>query len=346
MKKFTLIHLIIVAVIALVAGLFIGMAVNSSGLKKDDLAGSIGKVDRYRNVKVTEEDVQLRNELVDDTAKLTMYEKYLTYFYYKSIRTSKDIETVLKKSQEVENFYRNSENYVKTLTNHKEFLENTRPDILNALNMLVTLDKESSVPLVGYLNIAQNSITRIRNQGQLMMNFIDALAAFTAEVPPKTYPGLEDASDILTLNMMELAVMSQDKPVLKYLENTKLKNDEEGIKEFKAEELFRNELQVVIFSDAESLSLGNSEQLNIYTPTGNSEQLNNLLDNMEQLGNILNIVDVVESVLSNEVYVQAVNNATQLGYIVLNSPVGVIESIGSEVIFNSDQLNAVGSYEQ
>lgn len=60
---------IFTAILALIAGIFIGLFLANFTSDDEHLGGTIGKVDRYRNVKVTEDDVLLRNELVDDTAK-------------------------------------------------------------------------------------------------------------------------------------------------------------------------------------------------------------------------------------------------------------------------------------
>jgi len=44
---------VLIAIAALVAGFLIGFSINNLPPYDEDLAGSIGKVDRYRNVKIT-----------------------------------------------------------------------------------------------------------------------------------------------------------------------------------------------------------------------------------------------------------------------------------------------------
>ncbi|MDP2236944.1 MAG: hypothetical protein Q8J88_10965, partial [Bacteroidales bacterium] len=75
MKKITTTQTTLIAIAALVVGFLIGFSVNSIAPSSDDLAGSIGKVDRFRNVQITEDDILLRNEFVEDTAKRAQYEK-------------------------------------------------------------------------------------------------------------------------------------------------------------------------------------------------------------------------------------------------------------------------------
>jgi hypothetical protein len=79
MKKITTTQTTLIAIVALVVGFLIGFSIKSNVPSTDELAGSIGKVDRFRNVQITEEDIMLRNELVEDTAKRSQYEKYLLY---------------------------------------------------------------------------------------------------------------------------------------------------------------------------------------------------------------------------------------------------------------------------
>lgn len=323
MKKYTLLQIVIVAVVALIAGLLIGIAVRNITPSKEELAGSIGKVDRYRNVKVTDDDILLRNELVDDTVKCNQYEKYLTYYYYKSIRTSTDIEMVLQKTKTVENFYKSTEQYAKTLSNHKIYLENTRPDILIALNTIKSLNKDENVPVIGYLNMSQDAISRIRLQGDILMNYLNAINSFLAELPAGSNEELEDASDILTLNIMEQAIITQDKPTLKYYENQKLKNDKDGIKEFRNEEQFKSIISDQINNDVEKIGSGSVEKLGFI-----------VLD-VEKINAVLNVENLGNAVLNNDFILQAIANVEQLGVIINAETLGGIDVIASTEVLRS-----------
>lgn len=326
MKKFTTLHIVIVAVLALVVGFLIGIAIQSTSLFKSDLAGSIGKVDRYRNVKVTEEDILLRNELADDTLKRSQYEKYLKYYYYKSMKTSSDIDQVLKLAQSAGDFQKSSASYARYLAEHKTYLDNTRPDILNALNMIITLDKDQDVPVIGFLNQAQNSISRIRLQGSILMNYMNAISAFVAELPAGTYKQLEDANDILTLNVMEMAILTQDRPVLKYFEKTRLLNDKEGVKELRSQDQFNNTFLDQFANDAEVLGFGNVEKLQDY-----------LLGDVEKFNAIMNEEKIGSVEFGNQELLQIiVFNAEKLG--LLNT-----DNLGVIILLDSPDL--IGSHE-
>ncbi|MDZ7740512.1 MAG: hypothetical protein U5Q03_01805 [Bacteroidota bacterium] len=84
----------------------IGIFVDIPTTDTNDLAGAIGKVERYRNVQITGDDILLRNELVEDSAKRELYGKYLSYYYYKALRTANDLDKILDKTKQVEEFSR------------------------------------------------------------------------------------------------------------------------------------------------------------------------------------------------------------------------------------------------
>ncbi len=56
--------------VALWAGFLVGINLDNSKPYQADLAGTIGKVEKYRKIQMTPKDIQLRSELVKDTAKL------------------------------------------------------------------------------------------------------------------------------------------------------------------------------------------------------------------------------------------------------------------------------------
>jgi hypothetical protein len=267
MKKVSLPQIIIIAFAALVVGFIIGFATKSQPPSGEDLAGTIGKVDRFRNVKITEDDILLRNELADDTVKRDQYEKYLLYYYYQSLKTTSDVELVLSKTITVEEFDKSYHPYYDALSNFKVYLGTARTDILFALNLIISIDDNENVPVIAYLNQAQNAIARIRNHDDILLSYMNAIATFTEANPDVQYPELEDAHDILALNIMQSAILSQNKPVLNYLDKKKLKNEQEGMKELVAEMQLKSAIKDQLSMETEALGIDfpiifDSERLN------------------------------------------------------------------------------------
>ena len=333
MKKYTLTHLGIVAGVSLVAGLLIGIAFFSSSNSSDLLSGSIGKVDRYRNVQVTEEDILLRNELTEDTTKRSQYEKYLTFYYYQSVKTANDVDNVLQLTSVVPEFSSINEMYKGRLEKAGTSIEKARLDILNALNMLLLIDEQPNIPVIDYLNKANNGVARLKSYDELLLDFMNTIAIFMEGHRSGDFPELQDAHDILALNVIQSAILTQNKPVLNYLDKKKLMNDKEGIKELMGSVVI-NSFSNQVLQDIESLNaIGSAQNLGA---TINSQELqgivigsleklnvvNSFVSSQEQLGSIGSFIN--SSVLGNQ----------QLQGLVINS-----QSLNAG--FSSQSLNVV-----
>jgi hypothetical protein len=296
MKKFTLLQLVLAVAAGLVIGLFIGMAVNGYGTSEGNLAGSIGKVDRYRNVQVTEDDILLRNELAEDTVKRNQYEKYLMYYYYQSLKTTSDVDKVIVKTQEVPEFTEINLHYIDALTKASASIEKARLDILGALNLITHLKDNQEVPVIDHLNKANNGIARIRSYDELLLDYMNTIEFYIQAHPSKDFPALRDAHDILTLNVSLSAVMTQNKPVLNYLDKKKLLNEKDGVKELIGSNVnLSNTYQNQAIEDIQTLSntLSAGNNLNVTLDIENLQSF--VLDGIENLNNIHNSVEQLNS---------------------------------------------------
>lgn len=349
MKKFTLLQTSLVAILTLIIGLLIGISINSFTPSGDEIAGSIGKVDRYRNVRVTENDILLRNELIEDTAKRAQFEKYLLYYYYKSIKTSADVDLVLTKTKGVSDFSKYYYPYADALGNFEVYLESARADMLIAINLLMTLDENDDFPVINYLNQAQNAVSRIRNHDAILMNYMDAIASFVnvhPELSEADLKQLKDAHDILALNAFQSAVIAQNKPVLKYLDNKKMMNNKDGIKGLVAEANYNANFQNQVNQDVESIKnfVINSENTIGTAADFNSESLSSsLFNSMQALNSFYNSqqLNVIE-VCSQEAINSVILNSDNLSSILYSEQVSSLsellnsQALGGESVIGSE----------
>ena len=65
---------------ALCIGFLIGISVDFPKVNKSDLAGTFGKAEKFHKVQMTAKDIQLRSELLKDTAKLRSMIQGIIYF--------------------------------------------------------------------------------------------------------------------------------------------------------------------------------------------------------------------------------------------------------------------------
>ncbi len=208
----------LMAIVALLVGFLIGYSINNLPPAGNDVAGSIGKLDRYRNVKVSEEDIQLRNELLEDTLKRRQYQQYLMYYYYQALRTATDAQQVISRTSKVEDFNKLYYPYTDAIEQFSQYLDIARNDILEALTLIVSLDDNESLPVINYLNQAQNAIARIKHHDAILTNYMKAMASYIDENQHTNYELLEEAHDILLFNLANGAILTQNKPILNYLD--------------------------------------------------------------------------------------------------------------------------------
>jgi hypothetical protein len=313
MKKLTSVQLSFVFIISLVLGFLVGTRLDYFEGTNKQLAGTIGKVERYRNVKVSQNDLLLRNELIEDSVKRLQYEKYLLIYYYQSLNTQNDLNHVLALTDSVPEFQKTYYPYSDALKTFSQFLEPAREDILYALNVILDIDGQAEVPIIEYLNMAQNAIARIQAQNGVLLNYMNAIETFlqSKEIFNQC---LADAHDILYLNTLQAAIFTHNKPVLTYLDELKLRNDKEGVKKLMAESNVKSQLLGYYKDDAKklknhfadksegSLNLHSFDQLNI--------EVNNSIHILgDAMINVIDVTlgtdamvyaDIVESHLLNE----------------------------------------------
>ena len=273
MKKNTKLQTGVLVALAIIIGFLAGLFIEYPKTDNKDITGTIGKADRYRNVKITEEDLDLRNELVEDTAKQTTYVKYLNYYYYLAMRTTSDVERVLNMTGSVDEFADVSRGDVDRLTKHESYLATARADILNALNMVTSLDKSKEVPIINYLNKAQNAISRIRHGESTLTKYMETINELISANPETNYPKLEEAHDILTITLLQSAAVNQSKPMLTYLKDKDLYSnkselnallDVEQFGVFMSDQMSRDMQKLDIKMSAEQLGVFDAEQIGMF----------------------------------------------------------------------------------
>ena len=272
MKKYSYKQIALVAIISLTVGLITGLLYLNwwhfvEGVGKSVtgeeyyLRGSIDKIERYRNIKVTEKDIILRNELLGDTLMKKKYQNTLTFYYYYAVKTSLDVETVLKKMDNSADFFRVYYPYNAALLSYKDYLVNAREDILLALQLLVTLDSSANLPVIEYLNLARNAIARINNHQSILTNYMYALTTYLHATPGQKYPELEEAHDIISLNLMQAALITQNMPMVTYLQKQKLYNQQEKFGNKTEYTMLKTRLLNYYHNDIDAMGINQAENL-------------------------------------------------------------------------------------
>jgi len=254
MKKIKVLHAGFIAVGALSVGLLIGLWVAGVFPAGDSMVGTFGKADKYRKVSMTEKDIILRNDLLGDTASLSRYQKYLSYFYFKSLQTSIDLEKALAKTAIEADFNQNNYTNANSLVVLNTYLESARSNLLKGVAALKKMKESENLPILDDLNSAKNTISRISNQNRILLDFLASVETYLATHADQPHQGLKDAYDLLTVNIMQTALITKDKPLLKYLGEVKFYNDLKGMNTLLTEVNLSTEINAKVAQDKVEIS--------------------------------------------------------------------------------------------
>lgn len=124
-------------VAALFIGFMIGISVDYPNPNKSDLAGTFGKAEKFRKVQMTEKDLQLRSDLVKDTARLRSMIQGLVYFslFTEELRTNLDMCTISFSAQGMGTQADESEK-MKVMKDYSDFIRNNNTSLNATIVML------------------------------------------------------------------------------------------------------------------------------------------------------------------------------------------------------------------
>ena len=274
-----LMALVILAAVAV--GFLIGVSVEYPRLNNEDLSGTIGKVKKYNNTKATEVDIQLKDELISDSLMASSLKGYITFYYLKSLDLQEILSISVTRANENELFKSKYENRIAALGNYGEFLKNARGDLSLAVAACQDVKTVNPALLRNSIIQAKNTIIRMDYSNSVVLDFIDDLENFVVENGADTYPELASTHDMLTYNQALASVISNDKVLIKFLNNKRIFGNtiETSNPEKIKESIIQDRDALKIFFDAEKLGLKDSQNSGIF----DTEKLGRLFD-AEKLG--------------------------------------------------------------
>lgn len=337
MKKSKKLLTVLLVLLALAIGFLLGLFVDYPNPLRNDAAGTIGKVERYRNVKVTDKDIQLRNDFLSDTVLCLQYQKYLMYYYYQSLKAANDIGEILSRTTSNEAFHSIYYPYADALTTFQEYTEAARQDIMRTVALINQLKPSDNVPLLSYMNQSYNAVSRIRNHNSIMIDYMKAMDTYIGEHPEEDNRSLQQAHDIISYDLLESAIKTNDKQLLQYLATVKVGTDDEEVKELKNEDAFEAVLSQTLLKDMNGLIIWtDQEQIGVFT---DSESLRDLFRDATLL-HIYGDQEIMKLVNSQET-MNFVRGQEQLG-LLIPSYLGMSSLLDAEklgtMFFDSEKL--------
>ncbi|MCF8358709.1 MAG: hypothetical protein K9H26_08135 [Prolixibacteraceae bacterium] len=232
----------------LIVGFLTGISIDFPKTDTGDLKGTIGKVNKHRNVTITDEDIQLRSELVTDEKKREGYLNYYSFHYNMAAQLSALIDSAIIASEQIDAFMQANQALIKGLKINKKNIENPRAELLLAVLTLQNISEIESAAISTILNNANMAIARLTYNENIITEFTKAAQEYIAKNRDENLQMLIDVHDKMAMLQFAKAVITKDKPMLKYYDKHEIFSDAEQLKVHSTEAL--NE---IIFHDSENL---------------------------------------------------------------------------------------------
>jgi len=339
MKKSSKLLTVIFIIISLFIGVIIGIALDYPQPNKAALSGTIGKMSNYRNVKVTDNDIKLRSDLLSNDALLKSYRQFFSFHYTSCVKLCQDIDFTIQASENESLFREDYSMEIENLKQYRQTIEQTRKDLLLAvttLQQLSTVDENSISMVINNANIA---VAQVKYKQNDVLAFVEALEKFLLANNPTLFSDLMKAHDLLAVNQLILAAATNDKPLMKFYNKKQLLSSNEDLKAWS-----NIQLNDALQSDINSLKadLKDNNQLNIIFDASQigavEKQLGVGIPAMEKMGVI--IWDCAENLnaIANKENIGLVGNSEKLYRLLNTEKLGLILNSEKLGLFNSEKL--------
>ena len=279
----------IIVLVGFVVGLVIGVSLTNPGMSVFEAAGSIGKVDKYRNVKITEDDIELRNSLLADEALREAYKDYLTYEYTANVKMAEDIQYSIAAAREIAPFRTANAETIMKLEDFSSLLQNSRGQLLEAIAVLSRLPDMNRIAIQSVFMDASNAMAHIFSRNNVLFDFISRAELFLDAGIRGEFSRLERSHDLLFANLLSSSIINDNKIAIRYLmydkelltRNENLAMDREALSARLALDMERPS-RIMMDMDQEQLGIMEAEQLGVFWAKGymsfDAEYLESMFD--------------------------------------------------------------------
>jgi hypothetical protein len=263
MKKKNSLLFILLIIVSLAAGFLAGTLIDFPRTENAQLAGTIGRVQNYKNVKVTEEDIDLKNDLVADTVMLKALSAWFNYYYVSAVSQGDKIQYALDQIQPLETYKEYARVVLSDVASYETFLENSRTDLLLAIAMINDPGEIHPVLLRNTIVQANNVISQMSFRKKTVLDLIDNMGSYLEGKGADPEGTLAEVHTILTMDQLANAMALNDKMVIQYFNKKKLFTEE-------IQGSFGADLQAVVVEDLSRLSVVYTDKsmLNLLIPLG------------------------------------------------------------------------------
>ena len=223
--------------IALAAGYLFGILGNYSGISQNQVSGTFGKVEKYKKVQMTSKDLELRSEILSDTAKLRGIIGTLTYFSLFTDRVSSAIDaSLLTYIEKGMGGNKDETDRINGLKDYAEFIRNHNNTVGSTISMLsgfylnqsadASHDVEKTLNHFGHYVKGLVEREKAMSQGvESMMNFTDNLLVINPN--DKEVRQLKSTYNQFLIRAIQLAAVTNSNEAINILLSSVISKDED-----------------------------------------------------------------------------------------------------------------------
>lgn len=345
--------IVILVIVSLAAGFLTGTLVDIPKTDNTQLVGTIGRVQNYKNVKITQEDIELKNELLVDSLLLRAISVYFNYYYVSAVSQGEKIQYALKELENQEPYREYAGVLLEDFARYGTFLGNARTDLLLAIAIVKNPGEVHPVMIRNTIVQANNVISQISYRKQSVLDLIDNLSSYLSQQGKETNATLASVHTVLTMDQIAAAMAMNDKMVLQYFEKKKLFTDE-------IQGSFSSDLQGIIVADMGRLDLivrdktflgmSEVERVPIIEDAAligsrfllNAPALQNFLQSMNDLGYIHKNTQTLDNMQGLGLFIR--NAEGVLGIVMDKDILSLKESYGNAEKLGFLNMNQLGSF--
>jgi hypothetical protein len=205
MKSSAKILIGVIIAISFFLGFFIGMTVNSNKSDKQELAGTIGKSNDFRDIKATESDIHLRSDLLSNEALLKSYRKYFTFHYSSCEKLCKDIDFTIQTAENITEFREDYSMEIENVKQYRKTLGEAQKSILLATTSLQKLAQSDDSNFSQVINNASIAVTQIKDKQKCLQELVGSIEKFMSGNNPYKFSELIKAHDMFAINQLVVA---------------------------------------------------------------------------------------------------------------------------------------------
>ncbi|MEI6455929.1 MAG: hypothetical protein WCO93_06535 [bacterium] len=215
---------IIIGIVLAIAVIILVVSLIYPPVFKGLTSGTFGKADKYHKVQMTEKDIQLRSEFVQDTAQLRSMIQGLIYFSLFSQNMSYTIDTCVKSFHisGICNEKNNACENISILEDYSTFIKNNTKTLNSTVRMLTDFylkdTTDQAVDVEKNLRDFGNFVTQLNDRDSVVENALYAMDGYLLspkmrEIKKTELSELKSIRDQLLMKGVQLAGLLQDKPL-------------------------------------------------------------------------------------------------------------------------------------